>query len=152
MDWQVYLQLASIVLMVMAVVYSAMQARAAGDAVRSLVDQALTDRMISHVRFFAENPEIAKRMFRTFSPDAGPNYPEKKIQEFLIAHVFLLQFESVLTHRKQLREQYPYYIASMRQLFSATPAMHEWMVITKDVWSKKLRSIAEQNQPIDEST
>ena len=145
MDWQVCLQVLSMVLMVMAVVYSAMQARAAGDALRSVVDQAFRDRMISQVRFLAENPEVAKRMFHTFSPAGGPDYSEAKIQEFMTAHVFQLHYESVLTHRRQLGAEFPHYIGSMRQLFSEVPVMHEWMEITKGVWTEKLWEIAKRS-------
>ncbi len=141
MKLEVYLDLVCTFSLVMAVVFSAKQAKAAAHATRSLVDQMLTDRIISQIRFLMENIEIVKRVF----PKPSKIYDNEKLQDFFIAHIFLLHFESVLINQRQLGKDRHYYIESMRQIFKSAPVMREWMEITKGIWSKDLWSIADQS-------
>jgi len=137
------LQLISAAVMIAAVIYAAIQARAAREAVRALVNQSLTDRMVDQVRFFADRPEVGKSVFSQYSDE-----PTDKIRAFMSVHPFLLHFESVLTMRRQLpKREFRYYLASMAQIFSEAPVLHEWMSRTWTVWSKELWQIATANQP-----
>lgn len=124
-----------------ALFWATRQAGAARDAVRALVDQSLTDRMVQQVRFLAENPKLGLAVFSTFS-----HLSEEKVQAFMCAHVFLLHFESVLAQRPQLpKGQDPLYLESMKQIFSQAPVLHEWMRRTGHVWSDELSEIASQS-------
>jgi hypothetical protein len=140
------LQLVTAVLMIGAVIYAAIQARAARQAVTALVNQSLTDRMVEHVRFFADRPEAGKSVFSSYSDER----PEK-IRAFMSAHPFLLHFESVLALRRLLpKGQYRNYRVSMERIFSEAPVLLEWMKRTdkdKKMWSRELWDVATRSKP-----
>jgi len=119
-------------------------AESARDSLEALVLQGLTDTAIAGIRDMLRNPDLARQNYVGWA-----NMPTGRIQGFMLADIWFLHWENVLAQKHHLpNEIADLYDRAMGQIFRNVPVLHDWLNMSRDMWSDQLKEVAERNQPV----